>query len=115
MCFFSFYFIIFIFINFFFVIFIFIFIFIKKVSLKFLFLFLLFYYHNYSILFFKKKIAITQRKFRTHSENFATPYCFASEFCFAHNLFIRTPFEAFLVPLESLESVESKYIQKEHF
>ena len=49
---------------------------------------------------------------RTVCEN---SHCFALRFCFAHNFFIRTPFWAFLVPLESLESVESKYAQKEHF
>ena len=34
---------------------------------------------------------------------------------FDHNFFIRIPFWVFLVPLEILESVESKYSQKEHF
>ena len=32
----------------------------------------------------------------------------ATPFCFDHNFFIRTPFWAILVPLESLESIESK-------
>ena len=36
-------------------------------------------------------------------------------FCFDHNFFIRTPFWVILVMLEILESVESKYRQKEHF
>ena len=33
----------------------------------------------------------------------------AAPFCFEHNFFIRTSFWIILVPLESLESVESKY------
>ena len=49
------------------------------------------------------------------SQSYQNSHCFALRFCFAHNFFIRTPFWAFLVPLESLESVESKYSQKEHF
>ena len=39
----------------------------------------------------------------------------AAPFCFTHNFLIRTPFWVILVSLESLESVESKYNQKEHF
>ena len=33
----------------------------------------------------------------------------AAPFCFDHNFFIRTSFLVILVPLERLESVESKY------
>ena len=39
--------------------------------------------------------------------------CFS--FCFAHNFLIQTPFWVILVSLESLESVEYKYVHKEHF
>ena len=43
---------------------------------------------------------------------FATSLQFCSQFCFDHNFFIRTLVWVILVPLESLESVESKYSQK---
>ena len=43
---------------------------------------------------------------------FTAPSIFAAPFCFDHKIFIQTPFWVILVPLEILESVESKYIQK---
>ena len=56
------------------------------------------------------------RNFRTCLRNFRTSAKFShstiAPFCFAHNFFIRTLFWVILVSLESLESVESKYIQK---
>ena len=36
----------------------------------------------------------------------------AAQYCFRHNFSIRTPFLEFLVPLERLESVKSKYSHK---
>ena len=66
----------------------------------------------------------TVRNFRTSAKfctgaNFLTGAKFshstAALFCFDHKFFIRTLIWVILVPLENLESVESKYIQKEHF
>ena len=45
----------------------------------------------------------------------AASQIFALLVSFYHNVFIRTLFWVILVSLESLESVESKYRQKEHF
>ena len=47
------------------------------------------------------------------SANFS--YSTETPFCFDHNFFIPTPFWVILVSFEILESVESKYIQKDHF
>ena len=55
------------------------------------------------------------RKFRIGAIFFSAPLNFAAPFCFDHNFFIGTPFWVILVSLENLESVESKYILKEHF
>ena len=63
----------------------------KKLYLKII--FILFY------LFFKKK-----KNSQCEISQTAAP-----SFCFDHNFFIRTPFWVILVPLESSESVESKY------
>ena len=57
----------------------------------------------------KKKLVFENIK---KKKKIATPPLFAAQFGFDHNLFIRTPFWVFLVPLESLESVESKYSHK---
>ena len=66
-----------------------------------------------------KSVSQKGAKFGTRYEIFAPGAKFRTEqqpqFCFAHNFFIRTPFWVILVSLEILESVESKYIQKEHF
>ena len=58
---------------------------------------------------------INKIKFRTVAKIRNLRKCFTSQFCFDHNLFIRTPFWVILVPLESLESSESKSSQKEYF
>ena len=43
------------------------------------------------------------------------PHCFASDFVSLITFLSELRFLRFFVPLESLESVKSKYIQKEHF
>ena len=69
---------------------------------------LLFHFLSLKMVFFKKK------KF-PQLRNFATSSSFITQFCFNHNFFIRTPFWVILVPLERLESVESKYSHKNTF
>ena len=59
---------------------------------------------HYFVSQINKKILKKKKNLRTCE--FSQPV--SPPFCFSHNFFIRTPFYVFLVPLEILESVESK-------
>ena len=65
-------------------------------------------YNCFYLIFLLLKKKIRCAKFRNPSN-------IAAQFCFEHNFFIRTLFWVILIPLVRLESVESKYSQKEHF